>query len=96
MNFEPDYELELAHAKPIAKFLVRFLVCPTHKTKLRVDCDFDRFGVNAYVSKCCCGDMEKVVFTLLNNTQLFQKIQIKYIDSRTVVYGSSDDSATSE
>ncbi|MDY3512991.1 hypothetical protein PG303_07170 [Riemerella anatipestifer] len=85
-----DPETQLMQAKPTAKYLIRCLVCPTHKRKLRVECDFDDTGVRAFLSKCCCKPITEVALTLLENTQLFHTIEVEYIEPKDTSGHSSN------
>jgi len=71
-----DFELELSQAEPEAKFLISCLVCPVHKKKCRVECDYDNTGLNAYVKNCCCKKIGEVAFYLLDYTGNFQHIEV--------------------
>ena len=69
-------EEDFGAAENTGKELLKNLLCPTHKKKARVSFDYDEFGNNAYIEKCCCPDFVKQVSDSLAETKRFNKIEV--------------------
>ena len=76
-----DPESDLMNAMSIAKPLIKTLSCPIHGRKAGVCFDYDDRGTNAYITKYCCPDFAEYVIKKLEETQRFDNIEIKNVDS---------------
>ena len=67
----------LAVAKEEANVIKKSMPCPVHKRKILFQCDYDDFGLNAYITRYCCLEHAKRVAQAFKEAELFDHIYIE-------------------
>lgn len=70
-------EMNMADDEIFAKKELQKLSCKVHNKKVRISCDYDNLGSNAYIEKYCCLEFAKEVEEVLAKMERFNKIEIE-------------------
>lgn len=76
-----DYEYLLAPAEEEAMEIKRRLICPVHRRKVRMCCDYDNDGINAHITGYCCKEFAAKVREALEELELFDRISIEKLNT---------------